>query len=336
MSTPLTSALAAPSSGAAPPAAAPPAAASPAAASPVVAAFPLKGSAQELRPAGTSSRGRPDGAGPGADHSLGQRSGRGSVSGVPLADVAAAEPITAQAVGSTVGQLISQEGGRQRLCSATLIASRTKSVVITAAHCVYTPPQVAGATIAPPGQRGWVQSTAFVPGADGQERPFGVWEVEQIAVDPRWQTDGDPIHDVAFLRLAPRGGQLAADVLGAQGIGEAIDEPPAPLSAVGYPAAGENFTGDEVLRCSADQPGVEPRLGGDYTIPCDMTEGSSGGPWLAELDETTGLGVVVAVTSLRVVGDERIAAARLGPDAMALFAAVDDRSDDQSEQAPDE
>ena len=251
---------------------------------------------------------------------------------VPLADVATAEPINGQAVGSTVGQLLARDGGgRQRLCSATLVASRSRSVVVTAAHCVYTPPQVAGATIAPPGQRGWVESTQFVPGADGQEQPFGVWEVEQIAVDPRWQTDGDPVHDVAFLRLAARDGQLAGDVLGAQGIGEAPEQPPGPLSAIGYPAAGR-FTGDEVLRCSADQPEVEPGLGGDYTIPCDMTEGSSGGPWLADLDESSGLGVVQAVTSLRVLGDERIAAARLGPEAMALFAAVDD----QLEQAPPE
>lgn len=42
--------------------------------------------------------------------------------------------------------------------------------------------------------------------------------------------------------------------------------------------------------------------------------------------------MVQAVTSLRVLGDERIAAARLGPEAMALFAAVDD----QLEQAPPE
>lgn len=258
--------------------------------------------------------------------------GRSSVPTVPLVDVAIAEPITAQAVGSTVGQLFARDGGgRRRLCSATLVASRSKSVVVTAAHCVYTPPRIGEATIAPPGQRGWVEATEFVPGADGREQPFGVWEVEEIAVDPRWQAVGDPVHDVAFLRLAPRDGQLAGDVLGAQGIGEAPEQPSGPLSAVGYPGAGR-FSGDEVLRCAADQPAVEPELGGDYTIPCDMTEGSSGGPWLADLDESTGLGVVQAVTSLRVVGDERIAGARLGPEAMALFAAVDN----QPEQAPPE
>lgn len=249
---------------------------------------------------------------------------RDSVPTVPLADVATADPITAEAVGSTVGQLRARaDDGLQRLCTATLVASQSKSVVVTAAHCVYTPPQIGGATIAPPGQRGWVESTQFVPGVDGNEQPFGVWEVEEIAVDPRWQIDGDPVHDVAFLRLAPRAGQLAGDVLGAQGIGEAPDQPSGPLSAVGYPATGR-FTGDEALRCAADQPGVEPRLGDDYTIPCDMTEGSSGGPWLADLDENTGLGVVQAVTSLRVAGEDLIAAARLGPEAMALLAAVDD------------
>lgn len=251
---------------------------------------------------------------------------------VPLVDVAIAEPITAPAVGSTVGQLFARDGGGQRrLCSATLVASRSKSVVVTAAHCVYTPPRIGGSPIAPSRQRGWVEATEFVPGADGREQPFGVWEVAEIAVDPRWQSVGDPVHDVAFLRLAPRGGQLAGDALGAQGIGEAPDQPSGPLSAVGYPGAGR-FTGDEVLRCAADQPAVEPQLGGDYTIPCDMTEGSSGGPWLADLDESTGLGVVQAVTSMRVLGDERIAGARLGPAAMALFAAVDN----QPEQAPPE
>lgn len=55
-----------------------------------------------------------------------------------------------------------------------------------------------------------------------------------------------------------------------------------------------------------------------------MTEGSSGGPWVDRLDETTGLGVVVAVTSLKVVGDEQIAGARLDDAAMALFRQIDD------------
>lgn len=124
----------------------------------------------------------------------------------PLVDVATAEPITGQAVGSTVGQLLARDGGdRQRFCTATLVASQSRSAVVTAAHCVYSPPQMAGATIAPPGQRGWVEATQFVPGVDGQECPFGVWEIEQIAIDPRWQTD--PVHDVAF--LTPGGARRA-------------------------------------------------------------------------------------------------------------------------------
>lgn len=242
--------------------------------------------------------------------------------GVPLPGIPDAQPIALRATRSTIGQLQSRAGRQGRQCTATVVASSSKSVAVTAAHCVYLPAAVAGVP-QPAADRGWVDETVFIPGVDGQEQPFGVWTVDKVLLDPRWQTAGDPVHDVALLRLAPRNGGKAQDALGAQGIGLAPARPTTALSAIGYPGQGR-FTGDQAVRCRDDTPGVDDRLGGDYTQNCDMTEGSSGGPWVDRLDETTGLGVVVAVTSLKVVGDEQIAGARLDDAAMALFRQIDD------------
>lgn len=105
-----------------------------------------------------------------------------------------------------------------------------------------------------------------------------------------------------------------------------IDHP-----ALGYPAAGR-FTGDEVLRCAADQPGVEPQLGDDYTIPCDMTEGALRAvlgslTWTNRPDSGWFRPSPACACSVRAHRGGPV-----GAEAMALFAAVDD----EPEQAPPE
>lgn len=43
--------------------------------------------------------------------------------------------------------------------------------------------------------------------------------------------------------------------------------------------------------------GTEKKENGRQVIPCDMTGDSSGGPWLADFNETTGEGTLVSVHS---------------------------------------
>ncbi|MFD3918742.1 hypothetical protein [Streptomyces sp. NPDC058595] len=51
--------------------------------------------------------------------------------------------------------------------------------------------------------------------------------------------------------------------------------------------------GEELLRCV----GTAKKEHGMQAIPCDMTGGSSGGPWPADFDTTTGKGVLVSVNA---------------------------------------
>ena len=73
-------------------------------------------------------------------------------------------------------------------CSASVIASPSRDLVLTAAHCVFGDPA------------GWT----FVPGYVEERTPYGVWTVISAYVDPRWQTSEDTRFDYAILRVAPQ------------------------------------------------------------------------------------------------------------------------------------
>lgn len=73
-------------------------------------------------------------------------------------------------------------------CSASVIASPSRDLVLTAAHCVYGNPA------------GWT----FVPGYVEGRTPYGVWTVASAYVDPRWQKSEDTRFDYAILRIAPQ------------------------------------------------------------------------------------------------------------------------------------
>ena len=58
-------------------------------------------------------------------------------------------------------------------------------------------------------------------------------------------------------------------------------------------------------------------------MPCAMTPGSSGGPWLAGFNPGTGAGTVVAVTSFHNDDTGLLAARPLGDVGYALYQAAD-------------
>jgi V8-like Glu-specific endopeptidase len=280
---------------------------------------------------------------------LAPTSGPAPVPGVALAS-GVAVPAAAQAaavaagglVESTVGQLIDDDLG----CTATMVASPSGRVAVTAAHCVYVPQRHdhLGASYA--GLRpGWRTGMVFVPGRAGDQAPQGVWEVAHGWIDRQWRDHAELAFDVAFIELADRDGRTAQQVLGAQGIAFAAVEgatgtatgmaagtaagTAAPLGEVplgevtvfGYPAA-PPFDGTEMRSCSApttvvaDTPPVAI-----VGMECPMTGGSSGGPWLVGLDdEAAGAGTVGAVTSFTPLDQPgRLAGQVLGPAAQQLW-----------------
>ncbi len=86
----------------------------------------------------------------------------------------------------TVGPLFESGLTHRHGCTASVISSPHRDLILTAAHCV-------SGTAA-----GW----QFAPGYDAGKTPYGVWTVTHAYVDPSWISAQDPQHDYAILQVA--------------------------------------------------------------------------------------------------------------------------------------
>ncbi|MGW8554916.1 trypsin-like serine peptidase [Streptomyces tubercidicus] len=181
----------------------------------------------------------------------------------------------------TVGRLFFvNANGADTWCTATAVKSANRSAVMTAAHCVRR-----GSS---PGNTNILM--VFVPGYSKGKMPYGAFAVRDAVTPRSWETDST--NDVSTLVVdADKNGRKLTDIVGGQDI--AFNRPVGgTVSAFGYPATRPQL-GEELLRCV----GTAKEKSGVQAIPCDMTGGSSGGPWLADFNATTGKGVLVSVNS---------------------------------------
>ncbi|MCW2857913.1 MAG: serine protease [Marmoricola sp.] len=145
--------------------------------------------------------------------------------------------------------------GGPHFCTASVVDSPTKDLLVTAAHCVFG----TGALI------------EFAPLLHDSALPAGVWDVTKIYIDPSWTTSFDPRHDVAFLRVAPHGSTRVEDLVG----GHPLGSPTAgqPVNVSGYPMG----SGGRPITCTAPLTLVDGFSG----IGCaGFGSGTSGGPWV--------------------------------------------------------
>jgi V8-like Glu-specific endopeptidase len=154
-------------------------------------------------------------------------------------------------------------------CSGTAIATSSRSIVLTAGHCVVEH-----------GRTG--RHLVFVPAYDHGARPFGAFPAQAVYVMPRWRQGEDPDYDVAALRVGPSPLGLLTDVVGARGFATGKSRLAA-FQIFGYPAA--HAAGEELRSCRAHGLGVDPLTDGFPGPPtmlasCDMAAGASGGAWL--------------------------------------------------------
>ena len=179
-------------------------------------------------------------------------------------------------------------------CSATVVGSRSHTLVWTAGHCVHD------ATLG----GGFASNWTFVPGYRDGERPFGTWPAGQLFTTRAWGEQGNPRQDLgAALLVRDPEGRGIEDVVGARGIG--FDRRrPGLLAAFGYPAEPSlfhlEFDGERLYGCSSAVTGRDnPPGAGPPTrqIECDMTGGASGGGWV------TRDGAIDGVTSYGYAGD---------------------------------
>lgn len=186
-------------------------------------------------------------------------------------------------VTTTAGRVFFTYQGRTASCSGNAVTSANKNTVITAGHCV----KLDGA---------WHTDWVFVPGYDNGNRPFGTWTARQTLATAQWAASEDINHDVGAAVVNPLNGQNLVDVVGGQGIAFNQARGQA-MYAFGYPAASP-YDGERLIYCSGNVFN-DFLLSQGIGMGCDMTGGSSGGPWFLTFDESSGTGIQNSVNSFK-------------------------------------
>jgi V8-like Glu-specific endopeptidase len=184
---------------------------------------------------------------------------------------------------STAGRVFFTFQGRNASCSGNAVTSANESTVITAGHCVKL-------------EGSFHTNWAFVPAYNNGNAPFGTWTARQTLATPGWVATEDINVDIGAAVVNQLNGQNLTDVVGAQGI--AFNQPRAQnMYAFGWPAAAP-YDGTRMIYCSGRT--FNAFLSNGIGMTCNMTGGSSGGPWFQNFSEATGTGLVNSVNSYKI------------------------------------
>ncbi|HWG15834.1 MAG TPA: trypsin-like serine protease [Streptosporangiaceae bacterium] len=175
-----------------------------------------------------------------------------------------------------VGALFVHAASGNHFCTASVVSSPGKDLLITAAHCIN------GGNGA-----GYRSDIVFIPAYRDGQAPFGEWTVARLLVAPQWAKSADPDYDVGFVVLNSRDGQNIEDVLGADQLG--TDHQAAYLVHVtGYPDSD-----DSPITCvnwTSEQSDSQLRF------ECSgYSGGTSGSPWVTRFSPRSRTGTIVGV-----------------------------------------
>ncbi|WP_414167005.1 trypsin-like serine peptidase [Streptoverticillium reticulum] len=181
----------------------------------------------------------------------------------------------------TVGRLFFVNAkGADTWCTATAVKSGNRSVVMAAGHCVRL-----GSS-----PYNTYMNLVFAPGYAKGKAPYGVFPVRATVTPASWAQNS--VNDVSALAVDPVQGKALTDAVGGRPVAFG-HRPGGDVTAFGYPASTPQ-RGEELLYCAGHTKAAPDD---EMSIPCDMTGGSSGGPWLADFDAASGLGTLVSVNS---------------------------------------
>lgn len=131
---------------------------------------------------------------------------------------------------------------------------------------------------------------AFYPRYDGAPDPvLGVWTATQLHTTEVWATTTNGFDDDAGFAVVTDGNsdttlesELAAEGRQAPTVGFSLSTDGIDYFAFGYPAQ-KKYKGSTLTYCAGP---VTERYDGNETLAlaCDMTGGSSGGPWIRDYD----------------------------------------------------
>lgn len=184
----------------------------------------------------------------------------------------------------TTGKVFFTLGGTNYVCSGSSTVAANKSLVQTAGHCLNEGP---GA---------FATNFVFVPAYRDGAAPYGQFSARSLHTTAQWSSSGDLNYDVGYAVVNPVNGVTLADTVGAQGIGFNLARG-ATMYAFGYPAASP-YDGSKIAWCSG-RVSNDPLGSDDQGLTCNMTGGSSGGPWFINYSESTGIGTLNSVNSFK-------------------------------------
>lgn len=166
-----------------------------------------------------------------------------------------------------IGKVFFTLAGANYVCSGNSVSAGNKSTVATAGHCLNEGPGT------------FATNFVFVPAYENGTAPYGQWTATSLHAPTQWSSSGDMAYDTGFAVVGRNAsGQALADVVGASAV--AFNQARGlTYKSFGYPAASP-FNGETLKSCAgtASNDSYNPQFK-TQGIPCDMTGGSSGGPW---------------------------------------------------------
>ncbi|MFK8844581.1 trypsin-like peptidase domain-containing protein [Streptomyces sp. Ac-502] len=169
-----------------------------------------------------------------------------------------------------------------QFCTASTVASGSKSLVVTAAHCLKGNTSLRNAAFVPGYRAGGTKA------GQAGETPYGIFPVldGKVWIDHRYQqSPADDDVDFAFLRVGANAqGQLLEDAAGPGNTLTTVDSAHLAresVTAVGYPGGQKT-----PLSCTNDTRAFQGRF---MEIQCDgYRSGVSGGPFIEDFDGQRG------------------------------------------------
>ncbi len=180
----------------------------------------------------------------------------------------------------TVGVVFMHQHGFDYVCSGSSVQSAPRQVVFTAGHCLFDGDGHASTHV------------VFVPAYRNGSAPYGTFAARHTWAFQVWKDGGNDAFDMGAFSVGPNSkGKTLQSQVGA--LGFAWDQSRLQhWDVVGYPAE-YPFSGERPVICEAshafddapvDNQGHPVSKGYDpIGVGCDMTGGSSGGPWIMRL-----------------------------------------------------
>ncbi|MEU7581691.1 trypsin-like peptidase domain-containing protein [Streptomyces sp. NPDC041068] len=173
---------------------------------------------------------------------------------LPHAVTPAAHPVSPAAT-ARVGALFDGGLDGRHFCTASVVHSKDRDLIVTAGHCLSDG-----------------EGVTFAPGYHDGKAPYGLWTIDRVYADDHWTHDGDEDHDLAFAVLEPLDGRRVEDVTGANTL-DTVAGTDHRVTVTGYPS-----DEDAPRTCTST---TNRFRAGQQSIGCPgFSNGTSGSPWV--------------------------------------------------------